>query len=332
MTFEIVTRQFQTRDAEAVIALWQTVLPSSLPWNDPRNVLVRKLNRYDGLVFVAELNNGVVGAVIAGYDGVRGWIYSLAVSPEHQRCGIGRRLLKEAQSALHTLGCPKVNLRVRSKNSEMLAFYQRCDYEIEDRSSLGKRLRHNSQTAVDPVPTIPVADGISLSRITWRDKPAYVKHLNQTHEFHSNMLSIPFPYSEDDADQWISTVLRESFAQDGRRSWAIRDGADLIGGVGLFDITEGVRAEIGYWLAKPYWGQGIMTRVVRRLCSFAFDQYQLIRIQARAFAINPRSASVLHKAGFNLEGTLRCCFVRDGQPVDDLIFGLVKERTENEHS
>ena len=112
-----------------------------------------------------------------------------------------------------------------------------------------------------------------------------------------------------------------------RTPWAIRDDVDLVGGVGLFDITEGTRAEIGYWLAKPYWGQGIMTKVVRRLCSFAFDQYGLNRIQARAFATNPQSASVLQKAGFKLEGTLRCFFTRDGQPVDDLIFGLVKERT-----
>jgi RimJ/RimL family protein N-acetyltransferase len=328
MTSETTIRQFQTPDAEAVIALWQTVLPSTHPWNDPRDVLIRKLNRYDDLVFVAELNNAVVGVVMAGYDGVRGWIYRLAVSAEHRRCGIGRRLLHAAEAALQSRGCPKVNLQVRSTNPEVLTFYERCGYLTEDRVSLGKPLSHSSCA---DAPTLHVTEEISLSSISDSDKPAYLKHLNETDEFQSSMLSVPFPYSAHDADQWIAKVCSSSDGQDRRRSWAVRHGAELIGGISLFEMTIGQKAEIGYWLAKPYWGRGIMTKVVRCLCSYAFDEYKFFRIEGRVLATNARSASVLRKAGFDLEGTLRSCFVRDGQPVDDLIFGLVMDIRHREH-
>jgi ribosomal protein S18 acetylase RimI-like enzyme len=140
MASNIITRQFQSNDAESLIALWQEVLPSSQPWNEPREVLRRKMNQHDDLVFVAEKEAKVVGAVMAGYDGIRGWIYSLAVSSEHRRCGIGRQLIEVAESTLRALGCPKVNLQVRSTNLEVLEFYRRCGYAVEDRASLGKSL------------------------------------------------------------------------------------------------------------------------------------------------------------------------------------------------
>ena len=321
----IVTRQFQTDDAEALIALWQTVLPSSQTWNNPRDVLIRKLNQYDGLVFVAELNNAVVGVVLAGHDGVRGWIYSLAVSADHRRCGIGRMLLKKAESALQSRGCPKVNLQVRSTNSEVVTFYRHCGYQVEDRVSLGKQFASSSASAVDPVPEISVNNEIKLTGIHLGDKTAYLKHLNDTNEFQLNAISVPYPYTAHDADQWIARVRAESLGRDGRRNWAIRRSEEFIGGVGFPDITEGRKAEIGYWLARPYWGQGIMTEVVRCLCSFAFDEYKLFRIEGHVLATNPRSGRVLRKAGFDLEGTLRSSFIRDGQPVDDLIFGLVRD-------
>ena len=77
MTSGIIIRRFQTKDADALVALWQEVLPASQPWNEPREALVRKLNQHDDLVFVAVYGDAIIGSVIAGYDGVRGWIYSV---------------------------------------------------------------------------------------------------------------------------------------------------------------------------------------------------------------------------------------------------------------
>ena len=132
-------RCFESRDADAVVALWENVLPSSSPWNEPRSALLQKNSQFDRLFFVAERNDSIVGTVLAGYDGVRGWIYRLAVDPAMRRQGIGQKLLGHAEAALTEQGCKKVNLQVRADN-DLNAFYGRCGFELEDRSSFGKVL------------------------------------------------------------------------------------------------------------------------------------------------------------------------------------------------
>ena len=129
---------------------------------------------------------------------------------------------------------------------------------------------------------------------------------------------------EIDAEQWLSKIVKETLQHDRCRNWAIRTFRQLIGGVGLVGISRGENAEIGYWLAREFWGQGIMTQVVRRLCGFAFDQYELHRIYAQSFATNSASACVLKKSAFELEGTLRSHFFRDGNSCDVLFFGLMR--------
>ncbi|MCA9127994.1 MAG: GNAT family acetyltransferase [Planctomycetales bacterium] len=133
-------RPFRSSDTDQLIELWQQVLPATQTWNDPVETLGRKLQRADGLVWVARRHEEIVGAVMAGYDGIRGWIYSLAVHPQHRKIGIGRKLVDSAESALIALGCPKVNLQVRATNQSVIEFYRRCGYAVEDRASLGKPL------------------------------------------------------------------------------------------------------------------------------------------------------------------------------------------------
>lgn len=128
MPTDALVRRFQRSDVESLIALWEQVLQDERSWNVAKASLIRKLNRGDGLVFVADQNGIIVGAVKAGYDGVRGWIYSLAVLPDRRRNGIGRKLLQAAESALIDLGCPKVNLQVLPTNQEVVEFYQQCGY------------------------------------------------------------------------------------------------------------------------------------------------------------------------------------------------------------
>jgi|GEM_PF-210166 len=313
-------RQFCSTDADAVIDIWRATLLSEKPRTASKELLIRKLTMFDDLVFVAERNSSVVGVALGGYDGVRGWLYGLAVAPKHHRRGIGRQLLAKVESTLRERGCPKVNLQVRASNREVVEFYRRCGYEVEERMSLGKLLAGSESLPIDPVPTIQVSDTISLSQTTVEDKPAFLKFLNESDEFNSNTASVPFPYTETDADQWIRKLQQETLTLDHSRSWAIRSGSRLIGGIGLVNITESERAEIGYWLAKPFWGQGIMSQAVDALCSFAFERYSLHRIEAQVFATNDRSAGVLRKAGFELEGRLRNYFIRNGVPVDALIF------------
>jgi ribosomal protein S18 acetylase RimI-like enzyme len=91
------------------------------------------------LLFVAEVDREVVGTVMGGYDGHRGWIYSVAVAPGCQRQGIGAALIRHLEAALVARGCLKINLQVRATNALVIAFYRKLGYEIEERVSMGKR-------------------------------------------------------------------------------------------------------------------------------------------------------------------------------------------------
>jgi ribosomal protein S18 acetylase RimI-like enzyme len=84
----------------------------------------------------------VIATVMVGYEGHRGWINYLAVAPEHRRAGIGRRMMAEAEQRLRDLGCPKINLQVRTSNAEAIGFYERLGYSLDDVVSMGKRLEH----------------------------------------------------------------------------------------------------------------------------------------------------------------------------------------------
>ena len=132
-------RAFTLRDTESVIALWQaTGLTRS--WNNPHLDIQRKLTVQPELFFVAVDGHDIVGTVMAGYDGHRGWLYYLASDPQRRGQGIGRDLVTAAEDALLDMGCPKVQLMVRPDNADVLAFYDTLGYERFDTTTTGKRL------------------------------------------------------------------------------------------------------------------------------------------------------------------------------------------------
>lgn len=137
---EFSVRSFRRSDSEALGALWARVFPDDPPWNAPKVMIETKLRVQPDLLLVGELEGTIVGAVMAGFDGVRGWIYHLAVLPEHRRRGFATRLVRSAEQGLQYLGCPKVNLQVRATNPEVVAFYRSVGYQVEERVSMGRRL------------------------------------------------------------------------------------------------------------------------------------------------------------------------------------------------
>jgi ribosomal protein S18 acetylase RimI-like enzyme len=132
-------RAYQPSDEVAVVDLWQRC-QLTRSWNDPRKDIARKLAVQPEMFLVAMMDEAIVGTVMAGYEGHRGWINYLAVCPDHQRRGIGRMLMEEAEMLLKRAGCPKINLQVRSTNSEVIAFYRAIGYGVDDVVSMGKRL------------------------------------------------------------------------------------------------------------------------------------------------------------------------------------------------
>lgn len=134
---EIVT--YQDRHFAGVEALWEAVFPTDAPWNRAAVAIPAKLEVQPELFIVAEQAGEVVGTTMAGYDGHRGWLYTVAVSPHHQRKRIGSALLKEAEARLAKAGCTKTNLQIRAGNEAVAAFYRAHGYEVEERISMGKR-------------------------------------------------------------------------------------------------------------------------------------------------------------------------------------------------
>jgi len=133
-------RKYQDSDYEAVVVLWKKVFPNDPPWNEPDELIARKRTVQPDLFWVAQDGNEIVGTVLAGYDGVRGWIYHLAVDPSKRRKGTARLLMKTAEDALEALGCPKINLQVRMNNTGVIEFYKGIGYAVEERVQMGKPL------------------------------------------------------------------------------------------------------------------------------------------------------------------------------------------------
>jgi ribosomal protein S18 acetylase RimI-like enzyme len=133
-------RSYQSSDRAGLEALWHRVFPDDPARNAPALVIDRKLRVQPELLLVCEHESRIVGAVIGGFDGVRGWIHHLAVTPEVRRRGLATRLMRAAEDGLRELGAPKVNLQVRATNRGVVAFYEKLGYEVEERVSLGRML------------------------------------------------------------------------------------------------------------------------------------------------------------------------------------------------
>ncbi len=172
---------------------------------------------------------------------------------------------------------------------------------------------------------IPVNEQVHLAAFAPGDEAALVTALNNP-AIYERTLRIPYPYTESDARTWLAHLEQKTREQGRPVCWAIRDaGGRLIGGVGFDDFVAGQshRAEIGYWLAQPYWGRGLMTAVVRRACDYAVAEWGLMRVVAHVFAGNAASARVLEKCGFEREGYLRKHFRKDGRLLDVWLYARV---------
>src|SRR4051794_5761666 len=123
-------RPFAETDAAGVATLWREVFPHEPAHNVPAEIIRRKQAVQPELFLVARDDGGVIGTVLAGYDGYRGWIYKLAVSPRRQRRGVGTALMGRIEELLRGLGCPKINLQVRATNQAVVAFYEKLGYRV----------------------------------------------------------------------------------------------------------------------------------------------------------------------------------------------------------
>ena len=130
------------------------------------------------------------------------------------------------------------------------------------------------------------------------------------------------PYTEEDGRKFISNVTNS----DPVNVFAIEVNGEAAGAIGIFpqsDIHE-KNAEMGYWLAEPYWGKGIVTRAIGQIVEYGFKTFDISRIYARPFATNRASQRVLEKAGFTCEARLKNALYKNGSYMDELIYRKIK--------
>ncbi|SOB87319.1 Ribosomal protein S18 acetylase RimI [Sphingomonas guangdongensis] len=137
----MMVRAAQAKDQAAVVALWQAC-DLTRPWNDPAADFARAVAGPNSTVMVMEAVAGIVGSVMVGDDGHRGWVYYLAVDPTARRTGLGQQLMAAAEDWLMARGCPKLQLMVRDGNTAALAFYQELGLEPQAVVTLGRFLEN----------------------------------------------------------------------------------------------------------------------------------------------------------------------------------------------
>jgi len=172
---------------------------------------------------------------------------------------------------------------------------------------------------------LEVADGFYLGPIVRGHKAAYLEHFADP-EIVKNLLAIPFPYTEADADWWLDHC--ESSADSPMTNFAIRAPSGyLIGAIGIVGelSADAHSAEFGYWLARSNRGHGLMPRVIRTFCDYAFQQFRIHRLFATPFSSNLASHRALEKAGFQREGLLRHHHLKQGTYLDAIVYGRISE-------
>ena len=136
---DFIIRSFHTDDIEDVIELWSKC-GLVAPQNNPQRDIERKLKVNPEWFLVGEFEGRIIATCIAGYEGLRGWINYLAVSPQYRRQGFATQMIREAEKILKDVGCPKINLQIRSSNKEVIEFYKAIGFNKDDVVSMGKRL------------------------------------------------------------------------------------------------------------------------------------------------------------------------------------------------
>ena len=167
---------------------------------------------------------------------------------------------------------------------------------------------------------------MNLSIRKWRieDKSDLAINLNNLKVLNNLRDGLPYPYTEDDAEDFIRMML--SADPDSTFAFAITLDNKVIGSIGVFrkDNIHSRTAEMGYYIGEPYWGNGYMTNAIKQVCAYVFENTDIIRIFAEPFAHNIASCRALEKAGFQYEGTLKSNAVKCGNVVDMKMYALTR--------
>jgi [ribosomal protein S5]-alanine N-acetyltransferase len=167
-------------------------------------------------------------------------------------------------------------------------------------------------------------EGILLRPWSIRDAAQLAEIANNKNIADNLRDGFPFPYSLNDAINWLNIILPENLPA---RFFAITIDKILVGSIGIVTKEDIYRknCEIGYFLSEKIWGKGIATKAIKAATSYAFNKFDIVRIYAEPFADNPGSRKALEKAGFTLEATLRSNVIKNSIIKDSCIYSVLKE-------
>lgn len=155
---------------------------------------------------------------------------------------------------------------------------------------------------------------------TLNDLPALLKYANNPNIAGNMTNGFPYPYTKSDGLKFIAFANQEEPVH----IFAIEVDGEAVGGIGVHQKTDihCRNAELGYWLAEPYWNKGIISQAIPLMVDFAFNTYDITRVYARPFGRNTTSQRVLEKCGFSLEARLNDTIFKNGQFEDELIYSI----------
>ena len=293
-------RSATLNDLQDYLRLYQQFLEDTDLVNADHKETLKQAERNisDHNTFLLVHNECIIGSTTAmtGEEGVAK-ISAVCVSPEFRGRGFAKYLISAATDDVVTKGF-KCMLYANSENAVAIKLYERCGYVNKEDSVQGKLKWLPGQWR------LKIDEDYFFSEINEDDKHAFVAQLNDI-EVTRNMFVVPCPYTETDALSFVAFVNDDTATKGRPWIWAIRNKHGyLIGSVALkVDARGSHKASIGYWLAKPYWGRGLMTKAVAVAVDYAFKQIAgLVRIEASVRDVNEGSAGVLVKNGFKEEG------------------------------
>jgi len=283
-------------------------------------IYIKDFGGKDDCGVVAEIDGEIVGVawtrIIPAYGHIDNDTPELAISvlPENRNRGVGTMLLMRLFELLRCQGYKRTSLSVQKENPAV-RFYKRLGYMVS-----GERIDH-----VGYEDYIMVKE-LSVSFRVWRvaDAPDLVMAINNRKVLDNLRDGIPYPYTAQDAVEFITATLNAE--KDSQYAFAITYNGQVIGSIGVFrkDNVHRFTAELGYYIAEPYWGKGIMTEAVKQMSAFVFANTDIVRIFAEPYANNTASCRVLEKAGYQFEGVLRKNAIKKGQMMDMRMYALIK--------
>jgi len=164
---------------------------------------------------------------------------------------------------------------------------------------------------------------IKLRKWSEADLDSLVKYANNRNIAKWLTNGFPHPYSHEDGRAYLTLIANDNPT----KVFAIEVNGEAVGSIGIFPQSDihAKSAEMGYWLAEEYWGQGIMLKAIEEIIAYGFQTFDIVRIFARPFSTNLKSQRLLEKAGFSLEARLKKALFKNGEHMDELIYAKLND-------